>query len=434
MLNEGTRNFKKADHSTWPTINIPIANIGVTDGSKSLLDNVKSNLPNEKGEFKNVNKNYKIFDELPEEIETNGMKFKCAPTHSEWSKNVSSKEMKEILNAGGMIVKKLRLRDNSGELKITSEDCKMDSSDFERSVGRDKLYQPYNQEGTDGKRMDEQNVETCDAFYRDYSRKIIEERGCVIYDESKDKAILDESKPGCRVDDYERHVSGMFNTGLSYPHDVACMNSAFGTTLNNSTIVDGREEYNVYDVIPEQKNPLVLDQVCATNINNIGEFGEAYMDGELRAAANKNTCINVATFENIQSSGNVTINANQVNRCETVTVEEEEEIEEEIEELIEDSIPEIKEIQEALQTENEKIETQAEEKKKEVLEEINEPIAKETIEKEKEKEKEKGPPKTSKTPERASPKPVKTVETPSPTPSAAVETPSPTPSAAVDTP
>ena len=350
---------------------MPIANIGLQVGipvASEYDSNVlyhkfeESNLglPDKNGNFKYIDDSSALFDTLPEKDEK--YNYPVKPTKSDWYKTEpKNADHKKTFNSRGMIIKKLRFKDNNGKKLIQESQCIKKKELWESVEGTGlKTYNAYNHKGGPGKTYDETNTSECDNFYKYYGQKTIRDRGCVIPDpDNKNSDIIDINKPGCGStiqvpqlqppqtetfvewfdgeetegsetdkvtnEAYFYNAKGVgFSPEFHYPNDLACINSPYGSVYTDKKDKAGKttNEYAAGAVFPVDAsiaNPIGIDTRCKGNINNPVGWGEAYTTTEYRKQANSVKCVNAMVLNNIKAESVEISDIQQTNDCDTNT-------------------------------------------------------------------------------------------------------------------
>ena len=316
----------KKPHDTLPVVNVPIANIGYNS----------TGLPDKDGKFNVVEDHTTLFDELPLKDKTN--KFNIKPKDSKWFETQPiNEDRKNTFNSGGMIIKKLRFKNNKGEKLLTPEQCNMKRESWESVTDNNvRKYEAYNKTGVQGKVYDvTTGTDVCDAFYQYYGKNQVNNRQCVIPDpENPGNDIINSKQPGCgeTIEDPNDNESSKsyfytdkgqnltFTPQYHYPNDLACINSPYGSVYTDE---GGRNPYRAGSVYPVDftlANPIGIDMRCSGNVNEPVQWGEAYTTTNYRKEANSTKCVNAVVFNNIKADNVNVSDINQTNDCDTTDV------------------------------------------------------------------------------------------------------------------
>jgi hypothetical protein len=330
IVHEGKRD--QTDLAKLPKINVPIANVGVS----------KLGLPNSKGKFETLNDHKTLFDDLPvkgnnssfAKIRNKSKDFFIRPRKDNWFKSdPTNKNMKEIFNSHGMIVKKMKFRDSSNKKLLTEAACNMKREKSWEEVGTNSVqsYTPYAEKGSlSSKTYDDGTTQACDGFFGYYGRQHVRDRECLIEykKDGETKYKIDTDRPGCggtykssdkkEYQQYVRPDDINYQTVHSYPNDLACLNSAYGSTYTDKNKQNIYTAGGVFLGDPNLADPLSIDIRCMQN--NASDWGEAYALQSHRVKANASECVNAIVFNDIEVGGNFEVSdIDQSNICNPVT-------------------------------------------------------------------------------------------------------------------
>lgn len=323
LVHDGKRN--EDDPAKLPKINAPIANIGVAS----------MGLPKQDGTFNPINDHETLFDSLPAtgndssfaDTKIHSNTFAIKPNAAKWNEtSPNNKDMKEIFNSHGMIVKKLKMRDNAGNKLLRTDDCKMKREHWE-SVSTNSIqeYTPYVEKGSlPGKSFDDSTTEVCDGFFGYYGRQHIRDRQCLVeYEKNGEKRYkIDSDRPGCgdmyenngkEYKQYVRQDEINYQPVFSYPNDLACLNSPYGSTFTDKNGANVYTAGGVFEGDPITANPLGIDTRCM--MNSASEWGEPYALQTHRAEANSAKCVNALVLNDIEAETVNISDINQTNEC-----------------------------------------------------------------------------------------------------------------------
>ena len=328
IIHEGKRN--QSDLAKLPKINVPIANVGVS----------RLGLPDGDGNFQTLNDHETLFDNLPvkgndssfAKTQDKSKDFFIKPRNPNWSKSdPRNKDMKEIFNSHGMVVKKMKFRDSSNNKLLTEAACNMKREKAWEEVSTNSVqsYTPYGEKGSlSNKAYDDQATDACDGFFGYYGRQHIRDRQCLIkYEKNGEtKYKIDPSRPGCggtykgTDKDYQQYVRPdeiNYQPAHSYPNELACLNSAYGSTYTD------KDKQNIYTAggvffgDPLLSDPLSIDTRCMQN--TASDWGEPYALQSHRAKANARECVNAIVFNDIEVGGNFEVSdIDQSNICDPI--------------------------------------------------------------------------------------------------------------------
>jgi hypothetical protein len=362
-----------------PIIKVPIANVGLQvgipvatrDDGKLLYPDDSSNLglPNKNGKFKHIDDSATLFNNLREKDKKYNL-YPVKPRNNDWYKTEPlNDDHQKTFNSGGMIIKKLRFKDNNGKKLIKESQCSQKKEKWETvdETGIRK-YESYNHTGGPGKTYDESVTTVCDSFYKYYGQHTIWERGCIIEDEDNDVAdVIDYNQPGCGttiqvpdlqppqietfVEWFEDTNSGeasdenniipeiksekyfyndkgvSYTPQFHYPNDLACVNSPYGSvytdtgTRRKGTHQNPYSAGSVFTVTPSLANPIGIDRRCKGNINNPVSWGEAYTTTDYRKEGNSVKCVATVVMNNIKADTVEVSDIEQTNDCDAITTQ-----------------------------------------------------------------------------------------------------------------
>ena len=329
IIHEGKRD--QSDLAKLPKINVPIANVGVS----------RLGLPDGDGNFQTLNDHDTLFDDLPvkgknssfAKTKDKSKNFFIKPRHQNWSKSdPTNKDLKEIFNSHGMVVKKMKFRDSSNKKLLTEAACNMKREKAWEDVSTNSVqsYTPYGEKGSlSGKAYDDQATDACDGFYGYYGRQHIRDRQCLIeYEKNGEtKYKIDTSRPGCggtykgtdkEYQQYVRPDDINYQVAHSYPNDLACLNSAYGSTYTDKNKQNIYTAGGVFLGDPNLSDPLSIDIRCMQN--NASDQGESYALRQHRTLANSTKCVNALVFNDVEVGGNFEVSdIDQSNVCSSET-------------------------------------------------------------------------------------------------------------------